>query len=511
MLSLRPFKSEAAGVNDLLNWAAPIDEGIVQCKDGSLLAGWFFRGPDVASSTADERNALCARVNTALARLGSGWAQWTEAARTDAAGYPPPEASHFPDRISRMLDDERRTLFEAEGRLFESDYAIILQYTPPLRRNNRILDIIYDEDQDRRNTPADKILEQFRKDLEAIEDAIGNSLILRRLRGGKIKDEDGSAFITDELVNYIYYCLNNNILAIKLPSAGGYIDTFIGLKDFWTGDSPMYGDEHIRVIRIQGFPEESFPQILAALDALEICYRWSTRFIYLDPHETVSQLQKLHRKWKQGVRGFFTQLFHTQGGVVNEDALLMAQQAQQAIGLAHGGQVKYGYHTPVVVLRNSDFSVVEEQARLVRQVIWGLNFAAEIETFNTVEAWLGSLPGHPLPNVRRPLEHTNNLSNLLPLTSVWTGSPVHPNPLYPPNSPPLFYGKAQGSTPFRCSLHYGQLGHTLMFGPPRTGKSFALARFAWSELRYPDATVCVLEKGRTMKTLCQRSEAIIMK
>jgi hypothetical protein len=28
----------------------------VQGKDGSLLAGWFYRGPDIASSTDDERN-----------------------------------------------------------------------------------------------------------------------------------------------------------------------------------------------------------------------------------------------------------------------------------------------------------------------------------------------------------------------------------------------------------------------------------------------------------------------
>jgi type IV secretion system protein VirB4 len=46
-----------------------IDEGIVIGKDGSLLAGWFFRGPDVAAMTPGERNHLTARVNAAIARL----------------------------------------------------------------------------------------------------------------------------------------------------------------------------------------------------------------------------------------------------------------------------------------------------------------------------------------------------------------------------------------------------------------------------------------------------------
>ena len=95
MLSLKPFRDKAKGVPDLLNWAALIDEGIVLGKDGSLLAGWFFRGPDAASMTPAERNHLSARVNAAVARLGSGWALWFDAVRMPAAAYPPASSSHF--------------------------------------------------------------------------------------------------------------------------------------------------------------------------------------------------------------------------------------------------------------------------------------------------------------------------------------------------------------------------------------------------------------------------------
>src|SRR5208282_6571195 len=50
-----------------------------------------------------------------------------------------------------------------------------------------------------------------------------------------------------------------------------------------------------------------------------------------------------------------------------------------------------------------------------------LGFATRIETINAAEAWLGSLPGHTVPNVRRPLAHTDNVADLLPVTAVWTG------------------------------------------------------------------------------------------
>ncbi|HLN25027.1 MAG TPA: hypothetical protein VK558_13710, partial [Patescibacteria group bacterium] len=61
---------------DLLNWAALVDDGIVQGKDGSLLAGYFYQGPDSAGASPAVRNYLTERVNAALLSLGSGWASW---------------------------------------------------------------------------------------------------------------------------------------------------------------------------------------------------------------------------------------------------------------------------------------------------------------------------------------------------------------------------------------------------------------------------------------------------
>jgi type IV secretory pathway VirB4 component len=55
VLALKPFRSRAAGLPDLLNWAALIDDGIVQGKDGSLLAGWFYRGPSITHASSSNR------------------------------------------------------------------------------------------------------------------------------------------------------------------------------------------------------------------------------------------------------------------------------------------------------------------------------------------------------------------------------------------------------------------------------------------------------------------------
>jgi type IV secretory pathway VirB4 component len=82
-------------------------------KDGSLQRTCRFRGPDLDSATDAELVAVCARLNNALKRLGSGWALFFEALRREAAGYP---ESRFPDPVSFLVDRERRAMFEPAAR-----------------------------------------------------------------------------------------------------------------------------------------------------------------------------------------------------------------------------------------------------------------------------------------------------------------------------------------------------------------------------------------------------------
>jgi type IV secretion system protein VirB4 len=325
---------------------------------------------------------------------------------------------------------------------------------------------------------------------------------MHRMRGFPITDPvDGSRHLSDELVNYMNFCLTGEPLALKIPAAGGYLDTILNLRPFDTGDMLLFGDRYIACVEVSGWPEESFPQILDALNHLEFPYRWSTRFIFLDAHEAVREIKKLHRKWKQKVRGFLAQMFKTQGGVINEDALLMTQQAQHSMALAEARQVAFGYHTCVVVLMDADPLRLLDNARQVARAIRHAQFAAEVTTINTTEAWLGSLPGHSIPNVVRPLQHTDTLAHVMPSSSVWAGSPVHPNPMYPPNAPPLLIAKTTGSTPFRISLHSSDTGHTLVFGPTGSGKSTLLATIIAQARRYQGATVFAIEKGKTLSTI----------
>ncbi|HII2853127.1 TPA: transporter [Escherichia coli] len=517
MLALAPFRSKAAGLPDLLNYAALVDEGIVLGKDGSLLAGFFFRGDDAASATDSERNYLTAMVNTYLSRFGAGWASWTEAVRLQSPGYPAPELSHFPEPITALIDAERREMFEQEDAHHETEYALVVQFLPPTRRDSKLGELVYDDDGRDDSAPADRVMADFKKRLFDLQDGLGDLLHMRRM-GTITVGEGDDAYESDELANFLHFCLTGETVALRIPDCPMYLDAWLGYPELWPGDTPKLGEKFIACVAIEGFPGASYPGILDMLDSLPLPYRWSSRFIFLEQHEAVAALNRYRLKWQQKVRGFWSQVFKSQKGMINTDALAMMKESEVAINDAKSGLVAYGYYTPVVVLMHENRQFLEEQARYVKREVERKGFAARIETVNCLEAWLGTLPGQTYPNVRRPLIHTLNLADMLPLASVWPGLRDNPCDLYPAGSPPLMQTVTTGGTPFRLNLHVGDVGHTLVFGPTGAGKSTLLATLIAQFRRYRSrarrdgvrlpANVVAFDKGRSLYALCKATGGI---
>ena len=157
----------------------------------------------------------------------------------------------------------------------------------------------------------------------------------------------------------------------------------------------------------------------------------------------------------------------------------------------------------MIVLTSGSLDRIEEDAKYLITTIRNLGFGARLETVNSIEAWLGSLPGHSYTNIRRPLVNTMNLSDLLPLSSIWTGNRHNPCDRYPPGSPALIYADAAGATPFRLNLHVGDVGHTLIIGPTGTGKSTLLAMIAAQFRKYRNAKVFCFDKGYSIYCLTE--------
>lgn len=504
MVSLTRYRTREPGLPDLLNFAALIEDGVVLGKDGALIAGWLYRGSDSASSTDEELNTRSARLNAALAGLGSGWMTHHDAIRLPAKRYPAAADSYFPDPVSRWIDEERRQQFEAEGAHFENLYALVVTYLPPAVAVQKLAGYMYTEARGpQRAGEASQVLAVFLRRIAELEDVLSTVFELRRLRGVRYVDEFGAEHVSDELLQYLNRTVTGEDHPINVPPCPMYLDAILGGRELWTGITPKVGEQFIAVVAIDGFPIESAPSILASLDRLPVRYRWSTRFIYLDAEEAKTHLTRYRRKWQQKTRGFVDQVMRTNRSGVDQDAVAMVDETEAALGEASSQLVTFGYFTSVVVLMEEDRHMLDAAAREVRRALQNLGFGARIETVNSIEAWLGSIPGHGLQNVRRPLLHTLHLADLLPTAAIWAGRDNCPCPFYPPASPPLLHAATDGATPFRLNLHVGDVGHTLVFGPTGAGKSTLLGLLVAQFRRYDGATIFAFDKGRSLFPLAR--------
>src|SRR3989475_9206152 len=116
---VRDHRAAPAGLADLVNWAFLVDDGVVLQKDGSLLAGWRYHGPDLVAATPEELDALSRHVNDALLPFTDDWMFHVDAIRRPAVAYTP---SRFPDPVTQLIDDERRAAYAAQAsRQFRSE------------------------------------------------------------------------------------------------------------------------------------------------------------------------------------------------------------------------------------------------------------------------------------------------------------------------------------------------------------------------------------------------------
>lgn len=504
-LRLKKHQSTEAGLADLLNYAAVVDDGVIVGKNGSFMAAWLYKGSDNASATDVEREMNSFRINQALANMGSGWMVHVDAVRRPAPNYSHPSQSNFPDLVSAAIDEERRRTFEGLGNLYEGFFIITVTWFPPMLAERKFVELMFHDDSDKPNNKArtHHLIDFFKKEVKNIESRMSSAVSMERLRGQKILNEDGSTVTHDEFLQWLQFCVTGINHAVMLPTNPIYIDNLIGGKELYTGVTPKLGRKFIQVVAIEGFPLESSPGILTRLAELPVEYRWSNRFIFMDHHEAVSHLEKFRKKWKQKIRGFFDQVFNTNGGTVDEDAVSMVADAASAIAETNSGMVAQGFYTSVVVLMDESRSVVETAALQLEKAINGMAFTARVETINTMDAFMGSLPGHGVENVRRPLINTMNLADLIPTSTIWTGENFAPNPLMPPNSPPLMHALTSGNSPFRVNIDVRDLGHTIMFGPTRAGKSTHLAILAMSWRRYSNARLFTFDKGMSMYPSCK--------
>lgn len=489
MMDLRPYKQREARLADWLPWAGLIAPGVVLNKDGAFQRTLSFRGPDLDSSTPSELIGAAARLDNALKRFGSGWCLHVEARRAPTTAYPD---SEWPDALSWLIDEERRHDFAAAGGRYESIYYLTMSWLPPSEASGRFEAALFESAGDeatRGRVDYGACLQSFIDETQAFKSLLDLVMVEAR-------------FLDDvETLSYLHSCVSDRAHRVAVPQTPFHIDELVADAALLGGVAPKLGELFVKVLSVRAYISETEPGFLDALNRLGVPYRWTTRVIPMDREDARKEIEKIRKRWFSKRKGILTllreALYREEATLLDNDATAQAEDADSALQEVNGEAAGAAFVTLTITVCDRSEAVALERIRQIRQVADGLGFVTVLETINAVEAWLGSLPGQPYADLRRPILLTPSLAHLLPLSAVWSGEAVNRHL----NAPPLLVAATDGATPFRLNLHHGDVGHTLIVGPTGAGKSVLLGLIVAQWRRYPGAQVFIFDAGRSSRAL----------
>ena len=499
---LKEYNSNQDRLAYLLPYAYPYNNtSIIINKDSSIQQTFKFRGNDLDSCTKDELVVINNRINNSLKRLSdNNWTFFIEARRKKIKTYFKSEnISNIPLFI---LEKERKEFFKS-GNHYESEYYFTLVYKLPNEKQKKFFNIFVTDYEKETKTINifNEHLTYFKKELDSLFSLLGS--IMKEIKYLNLQ----------ETITYLHSCISDSDFVVQVPDDCVSLDNYISDTDLVAGLEPKLGNLFLSTVSIYNFPNKSIPCILDKLNRLNIEYRWVTRFICIDKINALKELDSMHRKWFAGqsnIKQLIKEMiFNEKSSNINLNALNKANSILLEKEKLQSDSVALGYYTAVIVLSDENKNILKSKTEKIKNILNSLEFTCEIESYNCVDAWLSTVIGNRVCNIRRPILNTSILANMLPTSAVWAGdkyndflSHYYSEKLQEDcKCPPLLQTQTTGNTPFRLNLHYGDVGHSLIVGPTGSGKSVLLTTMACAWTKYPNSQIFTFDKGGSSRVL----------
>ena len=478
------------GLGDLLGWAFLVDEGIILMKDGSFLSGIEIYPPDLEVESAAEANSVTDTVHDMLMLLGEGYGIEVNIHRRYRQVYPLEGDHDFPTASLRDMENERKSQFERIGNHYSMHYTLFVTYTPsrelwskwerPLIQGHSV------------GLDYEQILAQYRHTLAEVH-------ALLKSRFGV------TSLSSDDLLTECHTTLTGRVESVN-ACHNTYLSYSLASDDFQTGFYPMIGGQHIFMVTVSSFGNQTKVGRGSFFHQMDGVGRWHMRFVGMSRHAADRRIKRLQTNWFHQRKGLRKLIAPSEDGFEDQDAIEMQQESAAAHAESSSGRVRFGYFTNVVILRDTDMKSGLTQAQNLMQLLRDQGFTCCLETINATDAFIGSLPGHGYANLRRPLLSSRNIAHLFPVSAPWKGRYTNPNPLFPPHSPALACAQTSGGIPFNINLHQGDIGHTLVIGSTGSGKSVLIGWLALNFLRYSNSKVHIFDVGYSHQVACWAAE-----
>ena len=502
---IRPF-------SELVPWMFMYgDDNIVVNKDGGMIAFFEVLGIDIDASSASE-------VNYCLNAFDHAYETFKDAPsvfswivhRKKAVWYPDAE---FPDPYSQFIDDQRKAQFSAGKNYLNHHYlAITWQagtglsgfgdrvsfyiesgYNPIVAAVRAATAFVRSDDAFiySAHELADRT-DKFGALIERFSERL-NGLGVIRLHG-------------DALRALLRRCVNpgsEQQAVVAMP----FLDTHIPNAELSITRELLLFDETVYVagISLKEPPRMTYQGIFDQLITIDGEIIFSQNFRFASKKEIgnyLTGIRQYNDLLKYSPLTWLYLAFNQNADArANEARLEAAESAHNEASRVEMNDAYYGWYAAQVMAIGPSGAEAERVVVEISAMMEVNNLTAMREKTHLLSAFAGGIPGMHAAQKRWFMMEIMSLSDLTPIRTVDPGQMenrylTEQRKKY---SPALIVMNTEHKTPYYLNLHVGDLGHALIVGPSRSGKSSGMNIMIAQFRKYIPSRVVIFDKDRSCR------------
>lgn len=505
-----------AGFQDIVPWLTPVTDGVVATKGSMLLATFEIEGIDIDSTTAEHTETVMYRLDRAYQAFNIiPCAIWVTVMRYRHDNLPDerfanPASQHLFDihrrNVGRMAPYRMRAFltigmnsqkgsgkfFDGVGRYLNDGYGLAGSVWRGFRETfSSKYAFAYQRNQ------LLSAVSELEKTLDSILPTIPD-IGLKRLTGDRFFGFL-RALVSDSARPEDSLPLDKHSL--------GFMDAKLPDADLYVGRNYLrLGQKYIAALSLKEWPTQTTPNVVATLLSEPVSMTFSFAFRMLPAEQAKKTVMRI-RQYAEVTQ--FTALDYLMamrtGAPPERKASRTKQQEAAELRAVENAidarDVAVGYANMTVLVEGSSEEEVERNANQLRKRLLLLMPGVVREELHLLSAFSATLPGQEDEPARWALATSANLTDATFFKLPHSGSPWNQYLSKQLNERchALAVLPTEWGTPYYFNFHDGALGHTMVIGPARSGKS-VLVNFLMSQwLKYSPCHVIIFDKDKSCK------------
>jgi type IV secretion system protein VirB4 len=263
-------------------------------------------------------------------------------------------------------------------------------------------------------------------------------------------------------------------------------------------------DYFVKVLTLKEPSAQSFPLIFKRLLEVPANYYVVTEWLKQSPDKSRHEIHSRRRHYHNTKRSLMSHFSLSDHPERTDDILLDDSKEAQVKELGQALQELelkgnyFGEFSLTVVVYDLDLAKVESACAEFYKVFSVHDGTLYEERYNLLNAYLATVPGNHVFNLRRMLILSTNYADYSFLFSLHNGDRVnaHLRKEY------LAVFETNHQTPYYFNLHHRDIGHTMILGQTGAGKSFLL-NFLITNLQKYDPCTFIFDLGGSFESLTQ--------